>query len=257
MVQPLINKKWYDNNVVVILLCFLIFPVGLYALWKSNNITNTWKFIGTVIVGAFVVYAISSEDEKINDKNLSAEENKKTEQALNENNKDKETENIQIETINDIQKKYISEKAELFSKQINSDVSADEITNQQNSCTKEFLASNNNKLINWQGKVIWVDMFKDTELDIAISLLERKIIGQKTISDRTMESGITIEAIQGTSKSRGYKGVIRNGALYDKIKILSAEDEIIFSAVVVDYSNKTEKTGLNLSSNFQINITEK
>lgn len=55
------TEKWYNKIWLVILLCILFFPVGLYALWKSNSISKGWKFGGTLITGILVVAAIAND----------------------------------------------------------------------------------------------------------------------------------------------------------------------------------------------------
>ena len=71
-----------------------------------------------------------------------------------------------------------------------------------------------------------------------------------------MDCGITIEADQATSKKYGYKGVVRSGALYEKMKNLKEGDKVIFSADVIDATDNTEKTGLNLSTLIHLKITD-
>lgn len=56
------TEKWYDKTWLVILLCVIFFPVGLYALWKSNRISKGWKIGGTVIIGLLVVAALNDKD---------------------------------------------------------------------------------------------------------------------------------------------------------------------------------------------------
>jgi hypothetical protein len=48
---------------LVILLCIVFFPVGLYALWKNQSISKGWK-IGITIVIALIVLAQLDEDTK-------------------------------------------------------------------------------------------------------------------------------------------------------------------------------------------------
>jgi len=157
---------------------------------------------------------------------------------------------------NVIQADFVNKKTEEFKAEINSGATADEIKQKQKSLTKTFLKEQKNKLVDWSGKIISVDMFQDTELDISITILDREIVGQKTISYKTMDCGITIEADQATSKKYGYKGVVRKGELYDKIKNLKEGDNVIFSAEVVDATDNTEKTGLNLSTLLHLKITD-
>jgi hypothetical protein len=56
------EKKWYDNKLVVTLLCIVFFPVGLYALWKSNTISKGWKVGVTIVIALFVVIGVSNKD---------------------------------------------------------------------------------------------------------------------------------------------------------------------------------------------------
>jgi hypothetical protein len=59
------EKKWYDNKLVVTLLCIVFFPVGLYALWKSNTISQGWKIGVTIVIALFVVIGVSNEDDNV------------------------------------------------------------------------------------------------------------------------------------------------------------------------------------------------
>jgi hypothetical protein len=43
-------KKWYDNTWLVILICIVFFPVGLYALWKNQSISKGWKIGITIVI---------------------------------------------------------------------------------------------------------------------------------------------------------------------------------------------------------------
>ena len=44
------NKNWYDNETTVDALLFTLFPVGLYAIYKTDKI----KFKATKILYAFL-----------------------------------------------------------------------------------------------------------------------------------------------------------------------------------------------------------
>ncbi|HRO97562.1 MAG TPA: hypothetical protein PLY79_10910 [Ferruginibacter sp.] len=55
------STKWYNKQWLVFLLCVVFFPVGLYALWKSNNIAKGWKIAGSVIIGFFVIASFGKE----------------------------------------------------------------------------------------------------------------------------------------------------------------------------------------------------
>jgi hypothetical protein len=58
------QKKWYDKKWLVTILCIVFFPVGLYALWKSNNINKGWKIAWTVIIAFFVIMSFNDDDKK-------------------------------------------------------------------------------------------------------------------------------------------------------------------------------------------------
>jgi hypothetical protein len=45
---------WYEKTWIVVVLCIVFFPVGLYALWKNSTISQGWK-IGITAFFAFVV----------------------------------------------------------------------------------------------------------------------------------------------------------------------------------------------------------
>jgi|SRR5690625_416671 len=55
------SSKWYDNKIIVVLSCFLLFPVGLYALWKSNTISRGWKIGGTVIMAILLINLLDGD----------------------------------------------------------------------------------------------------------------------------------------------------------------------------------------------------
>ena len=56
------TKKWYDNKFVVHLLLVIFFPVGLYALWKTDTIAKWWKITATVLIGLIVIANIGNTD---------------------------------------------------------------------------------------------------------------------------------------------------------------------------------------------------
>jgi hypothetical protein len=48
------QSKWYDKTWLVVLLCIIFFPVGLYGLWKNESISIGWQ-IGTTALLAIAV----------------------------------------------------------------------------------------------------------------------------------------------------------------------------------------------------------
>jgi hypothetical protein len=57
------QSKWYDKTWLVIVLCIIFFPVGLYAIWKNQSISKGWK-IGVTVVIALIVLAQIGKDKK-------------------------------------------------------------------------------------------------------------------------------------------------------------------------------------------------
>src|ERR1039458_5491902 len=59
-------KKWYDNSGLVVLLCVLFFPVGLYGLWKSPKFSKGLRAGITAVIAIFIIIAIASSDDEKN-----------------------------------------------------------------------------------------------------------------------------------------------------------------------------------------------
>lgn len=157
---------------------------------------------------------------------------------------------------NSEQENFIKKKEEEFTSNIESNISSKEIRQNHQSLSKSWLKEKENKIVNWTGTIISLDVFQEKELDISISIMDKKVIGQKNISGKIMDCGITIEAEQATNSKLGYKGVVRNGEICNKIKELKEGDKVVFSATVNEINDNSDKTGLNLSTIFQINITD-
>lgn len=77
------QAKWYDNKLVVYLLIILFFPVGLYALWKNNQISKPVKWVVTGVL-AFFVIAVYNADPADATSNESTEVQEKQETKLSE-----------------------------------------------------------------------------------------------------------------------------------------------------------------------------
>lgn len=65
-VQPA-SSGWYEKTWVVIILCLLIFPVGLYALWKNSRINKSWKIAITIFIAIIVFTKLNSEKNSDNE----------------------------------------------------------------------------------------------------------------------------------------------------------------------------------------------
>ena len=83
-----IDKKWYDNKFITHLLLVILFPVGLYALWKSRTIAKWWKITATVIIGLIVIANLGDDEKTSTNSN----------QVSNENNLDKTAKSIEVES---------------------------------------------------------------------------------------------------------------------------------------------------------------
>lgn len=62
----LTQSKWYDKTWLVILLCFLFFPIGLYALWKSNRLAIGWKIGVSAFFALILIAGIAGDPPKKN-----------------------------------------------------------------------------------------------------------------------------------------------------------------------------------------------
>jgi len=56
------SNPWYEKTWLIIILCIIIFPVGLYALWKNSSISKGWKIIVTIIISLIVLTNLGSKD---------------------------------------------------------------------------------------------------------------------------------------------------------------------------------------------------
>ena len=73
MEQNLTNPNaWYEKTWLVIVLCIIFFPVGLYALWKNSSIAKGWKIVVTLIIALIVIANVGD-----NKKAVSSSETKK------------------------------------------------------------------------------------------------------------------------------------------------------------------------------------
>ncbi|MGH2664868.1 hypothetical protein [Flavobacterium sp.] len=59
------TDSWYEKTWLVVLLCILFFPVGLYALWKNSSIAKGFKIGVTVIIALILISNIREKDSKI------------------------------------------------------------------------------------------------------------------------------------------------------------------------------------------------
>lgn len=69
MTNTTTTAPWYDTTWLVILLCIFVFPVGLYALWKSEKLAKGWKIAGTSLIAVFIVALFSETSQAKSDTN--------------------------------------------------------------------------------------------------------------------------------------------------------------------------------------------
>ncbi|MDD2797015.1 MAG: hypothetical protein PHV20_00325 [Bacteroidales bacterium] len=44
-------KKWYKRIWLVIILCILVYPLGIYGLWKTGSMKTFWKVVIAIVLG--------------------------------------------------------------------------------------------------------------------------------------------------------------------------------------------------------------
>lgn len=253
-------KKWYDNNVLVAVLCFLFFPVGLYALWKSTSRSQGWKIGGTIAVAVLIIVAINSDDKRPK-RSEDASAAMPTDTLQHEASVQPEA--TDVEPIKTDQEAFLDTKIKAFTDYVLGEPiiqkrseTIDTFKSSSLKATRIFLAERESRLVEWSARVISVDMDKAEECDISLSILPARIVGSKQVGPRTMDCGITIEAIQATVKALGSKGIKRSGPLYGSVKALNPGDEVVFTAKVNKVEENSEATGLNYSTVLYIELED-
>lgn len=54
-------EPWYNQTWLVVLLCIAFFPIGLYALWKNENVSKGWKYGVYSIFGVALIAVLGRE----------------------------------------------------------------------------------------------------------------------------------------------------------------------------------------------------
>lgn len=103
------TKKWYDNKFIVHLLLLIFFPIGLYALWKTNIIAKWWKITVTVLIGLIVISNIGDDETSSNFSEINNYSKTK------KNNLKVKLTQIQKDSIVEIQKKEQEQKDKIKS----------------------------------------------------------------------------------------------------------------------------------------------
>lgn len=66
------EQKWYDKTWLIVVLCIVFFPVGLYALWKNSSIKKGWKIAVTILIALIVIANFGDKDPKADSPVVSA-----------------------------------------------------------------------------------------------------------------------------------------------------------------------------------------
>lgn len=189
------QKKWYDNKVLTNILLIVFFPVGLYALWKSNTIAKWWKITATVIIALIVIANIGADD-----KNSSSNDNVAT-------NKEPEKELTQA------QKDSIAavERANLIEERKNGTISAADLVT---SYTNNEVSADNN----FKGKKFYVEGYIDN-------------IGKDILDDIyvTLKSGDVIRSVQCYIDDQDKVANLRKG---QKITVLGQCDGLMMNVLM-------------------------
>lgn len=67
------NKNWFENQVLIVLLLFLFFPLGLYLMWRHTDWSKRTKYIITGFF-AFFLFITLVTDEPDKDKQATVKE---------------------------------------------------------------------------------------------------------------------------------------------------------------------------------------
>ncbi|MEP1034403.1 hypothetical protein [Ekhidna sp.] len=57
------DRKWYNNQILTHILLIFIFPIGLYALWKSRTIAKWWKVTATILVAIIFLPSLGTDSQ--------------------------------------------------------------------------------------------------------------------------------------------------------------------------------------------------
>ena len=176
------TAKWYDNNLLVAVLCAFLFPIGLYALWKSPTRSKGWKVGGTIAVALLVIVALNSDDTKPKDKAPQPAAASKDTVPSDEPVAPSDTATSADQAAHSDQDLFLSEKINSFREYVLSEQVIQETSDaigpfksSSSKSTASFLAERQNRLVNWTARVISVDMDQSKECDISLSILSDEI----------------------------------------------------------------------------------
>jgi len=72
------SNAWYEKTWLVVILCIIFFPVGLYALWKSSKIGTGWKIVVTALIAFIVIVNLGDKKTDTTPTSISTESQNST-----------------------------------------------------------------------------------------------------------------------------------------------------------------------------------
>ena len=75
-------RQWYDTTWLVIFLCIVFFPVGLYGLWKSGRFSTMWKIAGTSLVAVAIIAVAATNGEPASEVTTASAEPEKNSEPI-------------------------------------------------------------------------------------------------------------------------------------------------------------------------------
>lgn len=120
------KTKWYDRIWLVVLLCIFLFPVGLYAIWKSGRIAIGWKLGYTVLlaIALFMPRQEKNEAVEVATKEQAAAPATTAQPELTQQQKDS-TAKAEKQTELEARKKNTTTAIDLVQHYVNNEVRAD------------------------------------------------------------------------------------------------------------------------------------
>ncbi len=59
------SNSWYEKKWLVVVLCIVFFPIGLFALWKNSSISKGWKIGVTIFFSLIVILNMGGNKSEI------------------------------------------------------------------------------------------------------------------------------------------------------------------------------------------------
>lgn len=94
------SNTWYEKTWLVIILCVIFFPVGLYALWKNTTIAKGWKIGVTIVITVLLIAGLTDDKETVNE---TVKENNETE-VVSEKSESQTENNANVTALEEIKK---------------------------------------------------------------------------------------------------------------------------------------------------------